>query len=147
MSIPKRRWFRFRLRTLFVVMTVVAVWCGYQVNWIRLRQQFIAEQDAKFCDHFVAEDGGPHVQSHLYSNPPSTLALFRENGYSFVEVLVEGQNAEELSDQDYATMRRAERLFPEAEIYFTAVWRDGFWQGGLKDLRARRTAATIPATH
>ncbi len=30
---PKLRWLRFSLRTLFVVVTVLACWLGYYVNW------------------------------------------------------------------------------------------------------------------
>ncbi len=30
-----RRWLRFSLRTLFVVVTVLCVWLGYELNWIR----------------------------------------------------------------------------------------------------------------
>jgi len=42
---PKRRWFRWSLRTMFVVVTVCG-WIGYQLNWIRQRHEFIeAEVD------------------------------------------------------------------------------------------------------
>jgi hypothetical protein len=34
---PKRRWFRFSLRTLFVVVAVFAVWLGWNVRQIRTR--------------------------------------------------------------------------------------------------------------
>jgi len=32
-----RRWFRFSLRTLFVVLTILGVWLGVQVKWIKDR--------------------------------------------------------------------------------------------------------------
>jgi len=35
---PKRRWFRFSLRTLFVVVTVFAVWLGWNVNIVQQRR-------------------------------------------------------------------------------------------------------------
>jgi hypothetical protein len=41
---PKRRWFRFGLRTLFVLMTIFGVvsgWVAYQFNWIRQRHEFL----------------------------------------------------------------------------------------------------------
>jgi len=41
--LPPRRWFRFSLRTMFVVVTVFAVWLGYQVNWIRERKKLRVE--------------------------------------------------------------------------------------------------------
>jgi hypothetical protein len=34
---PSRRWFRFSLRTLFILVTVVALWLGYYANWMRQR--------------------------------------------------------------------------------------------------------------
>ena len=37
--VAKRRWFRFNLRTLFLVLTVFACWLGYHVHWIRQRDQ------------------------------------------------------------------------------------------------------------
>ncbi len=39
---PKRRW-SFSLRTLFVVVTVSCVWLGYELNWIRERENLVAE--------------------------------------------------------------------------------------------------------
>jgi hypothetical protein len=38
---PKRRWFQWSLRTLFVVVTLVACCLGYQLNWIRERHSLI----------------------------------------------------------------------------------------------------------
>ena len=46
MTAPKRRWFRFRLRTLFVVVTVLALacgWFGYELNWLRQRRRVISQ--------------------------------------------------------------------------------------------------------
>ena len=39
---PNRRWFRFNLRTLFVVVTLfglVGVWMANQMKWIRDRKR------------------------------------------------------------------------------------------------------------
>ena len=35
---PRRRWFRFSLRTLFVLLTLFGIWLGIQVKWVRDRQ-------------------------------------------------------------------------------------------------------------
>lgn len=35
---PSRRWFQFGLQTMFVAVTVLAVWLGYDANWIRQRR-------------------------------------------------------------------------------------------------------------
>lgn len=39
---PRRRWFRFSLRALFLVVTAFGCWLGYQLNWIRQREEFLA---------------------------------------------------------------------------------------------------------
>jgi len=36
-STPKRRWFRFSLRTLFVVVTVLGIWLGWNAEIVRER--------------------------------------------------------------------------------------------------------------
>jgi hypothetical protein len=45
---PKRRWFRFSLRTLFVVVTVGCIWLGWQVKVVRDRRaalEYFSEQE------------------------------------------------------------------------------------------------------
>lgn len=34
----RRRWFQFRLTTMFVVVTAVAVWLGWEMKFVRERQ-------------------------------------------------------------------------------------------------------------
>lgn len=45
---PSRRRFRFSLRTLFVVVSVLGIasggWSAYHLHWIRQREQFLARQ-------------------------------------------------------------------------------------------------------
>src|SRR6185295_19980991 len=40
---PRRRWFRFSLRTLLVVVTLLCVWLGWQIHAVRQRSAIIAE--------------------------------------------------------------------------------------------------------
>ena len=58
MTAPKRRWFRFSLRTLFVLVTVVGCWLGYSINWIKQRHAFLAH---------------PYVIQEFNDTPPSTV--------------------------------------------------------------------------
>jgi hypothetical protein len=45
MTNPKRRWYRFSLRTLLIVVTLLAAQCGF-VTWvIRDRERLIRERD------------------------------------------------------------------------------------------------------
>jgi len=39
---PKRRWFSFSLRTLFVFVTIVGVWLGFQVSAVYHRKQLLS---------------------------------------------------------------------------------------------------------
>jgi hypothetical protein len=43
---PERRLFRFKLRTLFVAVTVFAVWLGLELKFVRERQAWIRENAA-----------------------------------------------------------------------------------------------------
>ena len=40
---PKRRWFRFSLRTMFVVVTIFGVWLGWQLKIVRERKAILRE--------------------------------------------------------------------------------------------------------
>jgi hypothetical protein len=55
MTAPKRRWPRFTLRTLFIVVTVFGCWLAYELNWIRERHQFLESQAALMTVHGVHE--------------------------------------------------------------------------------------------
>src|SRR5262245_40780517 len=48
-AIPDRRRFRFSLRTMFVALTVVAVWLGWNVSLVRQRRELLAELQAGEC--------------------------------------------------------------------------------------------------
>jgi hypothetical protein len=37
--LPSHRWLRFSLRWLFIVITLIGIWLGIQVNWLRQRQE------------------------------------------------------------------------------------------------------------
>ena len=60
-----RRWFRFSLRTLFVAMTLLGGWLGYELNWLRERHAMLAAREA-----WVLEGSTPNLslaalQAHL----------------------------------------------------------------------------------
>ena len=43
---PRRRWFQFGLRTLFVLTTLVALWLAWELSFIRERQAWLRENPA-----------------------------------------------------------------------------------------------------
>ena len=97
MATPRRRWFRFSLRTLFVVVTVLGCWLGYQLNWIRERHAVLARQS-------------PGGGTGFWPGPrPGFLLqrLFREPGIGCIVV------GECVSDAEF---NRILSLFPEATV-------------------------------
>src|SRR5262245_21854409 len=91
---PKRRWFRFSLRTLFVLVTITGVAAGWadQLNRIRQRHEFMKRDPVlKLTGH----SGGTVIQG----TPPWNLRLFGDGDYYWLGVT-----------QD---IERAKVLFPE----------------------------------
>jgi hypothetical protein len=112
---PKRRWPRFRLRTLFMVATVVAIigWVGYNLNWIRQRHQLVAEQ-LMLSERYQA---GWAMVPYSPGQPPTApglLWLFGEAGLPSMTLLIT-QDEPGTHDADEQT-RLAKRLFPESRI-------------------------------
>jgi hypothetical protein len=118
---PRRRWFAFRLRTLFVLVAVLSIplaWAGYPLNWIRERRKFLYMKNEPFD---MVDNVPPEMESFmvtfLYQDPdtykyydrpraPGGLWLFGEEGYPKIEFL---HASPEL-------MERTRRLFPEATV-------------------------------
>lgn len=102
MTSPRRRLFRFGLRTLFVVVTALAIpigWVSYQLNWIRER-------------HVALEKGEIQCRiawSLLPLDAPGMLWLFGEEGLTRGVYVVEVPEGEPL-------LTRIRTLFPEGEI-------------------------------
>jgi hypothetical protein len=90
---------RFGLRTLFVVVTVVACWLGYSGNWIRRRNEILSRPD-------VTSAGLARDNIWLL---PWTLRIFGEEGCH--QVLFSAGCDREVIEQ-------AVRLFPEAEVWW-----------------------------
>jgi hypothetical protein len=100
--LPRRRWFQFGLRTMFVVVTLFAMalaWVGYSLNWVRQRQRFLS--DPRMC--VVAEQG---------KNCWGLLWLFGESSFSKVSLATHSKLPH--ATEDDVTLAR--RLFPEATV-------------------------------
>jgi hypothetical protein len=107
MTAPCRRWFRFSLRTLFVVVTVLACWLGWQVNVVAQRRTAIraAQPDAAL---FVFDDSSlPSATVAYFGNRPGIPLVRRWMGDSRV-VFVAAYREQDVPE--------FERLFPEAEV-------------------------------
>jgi hypothetical protein len=88
---------RFKLRTLFVLITLLSIplgWSGYQLNWIRQRHTFLVSKVRGTYD-----PGGLKAKKF-----PWTLRLFGEHPQSVLVV----------PEEEMATARA---LFPEANVF------------------------------
>jgi hypothetical protein len=116
MDVPKpRRWFRFSLRTMFVLVTVFCVWLGCSLNWIRQRREEIKSGRAfdssqmQMCFQRSAET--PTWRA------PALLRFFGERGYFSL-----GTQDFQTNEECLAEAVRVRRLFPEAIIYYSVVY-------------------------
>jgi hypothetical protein len=94
---------------MFVVVTAVACWLGYELNWIRRRHAFLARELEM-----------QEVEKVRYPPPaqfvaaPSFLGLFGEPGYENVPVCGAGPYSTKFDGA--ARLKEAAALFPEATI-------------------------------
>ena len=113
MTTPRRRWFRFAfsLRTLFIVVTVVAFALGWQLSIVRERHAIIAE--IRRTGGTLWDDG----VSEAYDDEFNEIEGYRVSAFRRL-----------LGDKTYRTVyipppigaewiERAELAFPEAELY------------------------------
>jgi len=104
-EIRKRRRFQFKLRTLFVIVTLFAVWLGWSLNWNRQRREFLRDRDAFRVGESV--------------RAPGLLWIFGEDGAENIWLVARKSSA---SDE-------ARRLFPEATVsnYYILIHRPGWY--------------------
>jgi hypothetical protein len=108
---PRRRGFRFTLRTLFVLVTLIALWLGWSLNWIRQRHEFLRDRRGFVFD----------TDPEASTSAPALLWLFGEEGAEYVR----------LSSEDQLDHARAKHLFPEAMVVgkYTIIR----WRGWYRD--------------
>jgi hypothetical protein len=137
---PRRRWFRYSLRTMFVVVTILSVPLGfvaYQLNWIQNRNRELQ------LDKYWPTDGpeGEHPSNVSYAfayldyftltpgtqrpAAPELLGMFGERGYAEVDIAfnvgdMKNGKERQLTLEELKEVERVKRLFPEAEVFGTA---------------------------
>jgi hypothetical protein len=111
MTAPKRRWFRFSLRTMFVVVTVLAIWLGYHINWARQRRDALSS--GRFTgDRVLATGMAPALPKMVTA--PGLLWLLGEPGYVSIVMAVPERVPLKLTAAEQSEFDRVARLFPEA---------------------------------
>jgi hypothetical protein len=113
---PKRRWFRYSLRMLFVLVTVVCCWLGYELNWIRQRHAFLAKQRVVFEQTPTLGFPGTSEPVQGATRAPDLLSLFGESGVSVLLLQIFVENYDGADSDRYDEVRLAKQLFPEAQV-------------------------------
>ena len=108
-----RRWSRFSLRTLLVLLTLVCFYLGWAMNWIRQRQAFL--RDARHDSLSAIADSVPWRASAFLEleTPPAPLPLRILNEPGTANIFYFHAEQQQLL--------QTSRLFPEAKIYFYEV--------------------------
>jgi len=103
MTMPKRLWLRFSLRTMFVAFTVIAVWLGWTSRLVHERRAVLKDH-SRFWPTFVDTGAGS-------GGPTPTITWVRQiMGDRAVQEIWVSRRA---TDDD---LQLATRLFPEADV-------------------------------
>ena len=117
---------RFTLRTLFVGTALICgllAWVVYQLNWIRQRHDFIAGEQRSHERRGVAVVITYKYPGKQPVRAPSSLWVFGEQGVADVCVLADEIDTVRATDNDMRRVRRARRLFPDAEVMLAHEFR------------------------
>ena len=119
MSAPSpRRWFRFSLRTLLVLVTLVACWLGWEASVVRGRKQLMKEMELRPGVRFLTSD--LYLFYMGQGTPPKAVArvsqLRRWLGDKAIQEIEYQRGFHNLSPQEVATLART---FPEAIVHET----------------------------
>ena len=112
MTTPSRRWFRFSLRTLFVVAAMICCWLGWNVNAVQNRKRLLRWAD----DHGVRVSKDP-----LVSCVP-LVRTAKPNGPIFVDTEIVKRESQA---NGVGWFRQAILMDePFASIEISGVWRN-----------------------
>ncbi len=110
------RWFQFKLRTLMIVVTILAVFLGYPINWMRQRHNFLIQVDRSGSFYRRGPVVGPVTAQSKPAEAPLLLRVFGERGQERIVVSINDAAKEGLNEDSQELLNSAKRLFPEAEL-------------------------------
>ena len=108
----KRRYLQFSLGTMFAAVTVLCIWLGVQVKWMRDRQEarkWLREHDCRVIGNSEKRLLDDDEYGPVTFLAPWSIRLFGEEG---VYCIVLNENP----DSSTSTPRHWRRLFPESII-------------------------------
>jgi hypothetical protein len=112
---PPAAWFRFSLRTMFVVITVLCCWLGWESSVVRGRQNTLRELRTKpGVDITTATAWKQRFSPGLLPEPPAKISTVRTwLGDEAIQEIGYVVNFSTVSSEDEARIRR---VFPEARL-------------------------------
>jgi hypothetical protein len=117
--LPSRRWLRFSLRGLFIVITLFGIWLGVQVNWLRKRQEarrWIQQHESpgQWSQVNPTDVTWTKTDGTKYRGKPAdapwSLRLLGESRLALIHL-----NKSTLCEADIPRINSLLALFPEAE--------------------------------
>ena len=111
---PRPRWFRFSLRTLFIVVTLLCCWLGWEISVVRHRQAVRKDYQTRFGLSFTT--AGDYASRFPPGTPVPKLAKV-----SYVRRLLGDQPIQEITIAHFqspadAEMKGLASVFPEAQF-------------------------------
>jgi hypothetical protein len=113
---PRRRWFTFSLRTLFVVVTVLCVWLGLEFRFVRERQAWVQVNKAMIRPAEPTRVGSG-VGMYISSRPTISYFPFWRRWLGDVPV------PSIVFPEGWTDHETEKRLFPEAELIQVSAMR------------------------
>src|SRR5262245_32878590 len=108
MTSPRR--FRFTLRTLFVVLTLLCLWLGYYAKWAHSRRAARSWIQAHM--YIVPDDSISFYPIRSGPTMPWPLRLFGEQPWEVIELV----RMDDAPDVYARQIERIRALFPEADV-------------------------------
>ncbi len=134
---PRRRWFRFGLRTMFVVVTVISCVLAWSVHWVRERHAALRSGRVVSIPWSSPVDEIPFSKPVPPSiPPPGMLMLLGETGHYCISFTVGGDTP---TAAEKVEIERLKRLFPEAEFF----WKPPPWKVGTPGDRGMRADRAV----
>jgi hypothetical protein len=107
----KRRWLRFSLRTMFVVMTIICVWFGLNLHAVRQREQVLRDLKARGDNYWFR----PFPGRQLGPLPISWQIVGAEQ-VGHIEISNRKNELDPSHTIDSEEHRRMRAMFPESTI-------------------------------
>jgi hypothetical protein len=116
MSAPPRRWFSFSLRTLLILITLVACWLGWEVHVVRGRKRLLQEMELRPGVRILTADVYHAFHDSRTPDPPVARisTLRRWLGDKAIQEIEYLRGYHNLKPEEIA---RLARTFPEAKVH------------------------------